>query len=429
MDYSSARTYIDKMETNGIVMGLSSILMLLEKIGNPQDELKFIHIAGTNGKGSVLASLSTILTKAKYKVGRYVSPTVYSYRERIQINGKYIDKEDFAKDMAVLATAIEQMRDEGQALPSPFEIETALAFLYFREKQCDIVVLECGMGGQLDATNVIRNTVLAVFTPVSMDHMSYLGNTLKAIASNKAGIIKPGAIAVSSGQEPEVLEAIQAACLKNGSPLIVAKPSEVVIRESNIDKQTFRYHGEEITIKLAGVHQIENAVTVLECVKALNHLGYDVRKEEVQEGFLATNWPGRFSVLRNEPTFIVDGAHNLDAAMRLKQSLRMYFPDSQFVFIMGMFKDKPYEQIAEMMVPMAKEVFTIETPNNPRVLKAKDLATVVAEYNDNVTVAKSIKDAVKQSMKAADNKDVIVAFGSLSFIGEITKIMTGEKDD
>ena len=428
MDYKEAREYIEKAERFAPVLELSSMRVLAEKVGNPQDDLKFIHIAGTNGKGSVLATISTILTGAGYSVGRYISPTIFSYRERIQVNEEYISKEAFAGHMTRLVRAIEQMKEEGFESPSPFEIETVLSFLYFKEKKCDLVVLESGMGGRDDATNIVENTVLAVLTSISMDHMEYLGETLVEIALNKAGIIKPGAVVVCARQEPEVEEAIWAYCTERGNSLVVAKPSEAVVRESTIEGQTFRYHGEEVSTNLVGAHQIENAVLVLECIGALRHLGYDISKETMCEGFLATRWNGRFTLLSKEPYFIVDGAHNPAAAEKLEQSLKMYFPKRRFIFIMGMFKDKQYAKITKMMAPMASWVFTIETPDNPRALGAKELAEVVSEYNHHVIACETIEDAVKQSIKAANEEDVVVAFGSLSFIGEITRVVTKGAD-
>lgn len=427
MDYIQAREYITKAQCHAGDMGLANIKNLLDKIGHPEDELKFVHIAGTNGKGSVMAYISTVLCSAGYRVGRYVSPTLYSYRECIQVNGEYITKEDFTTHMERIIWAIQEMTIQGMKHPSPFEIETAVAFLHFKAQGCDLVVLECGMGGRDDATNVIKNTVMAVITSISMDHIDYLGDTLQAIAANKAAIIKPGAVAVIGKQQAEVEETIWAICTEKGNPLVVAKPQEATIREATLERQVFRYHGEEITITMAGSHQIENAVLALECLHALNQIGYTLTREVIQEGFLKTQWNGRFTVIGTQPYFIVDGAHNPDAAIKLKQSLQMYFPEQKPVFIMGVFKDKQYDKVAEILAPMAKQVFTIATPGHPRALSAAVLAESVYKYNDRVKPCDSIDKAVRESRNAAGANGVIVAFGSLSFIGEITKIVTGEE--
>ena len=428
MDYQQARKYLRETAATAPVMGLSNIRNLLEKIGNPQDELKFIHIAGTNGKGSVMAYVSTILKEAGYRVGRYISPTIYAYRERIQINDEYIKKEEFAIHMTKIAEAVKQMEKENLCKPTPFEIETALSFLYFREERCDLVVMESGMGGRDDATNIVQNTILAVLTSISMDHMEFLGDNLVQIALNKAGIIKPGAIVVCDKQEPQVEEVLQTYCAEHGNSLVIAKPSSAVIRETTIEGQTFRYQGEEIAISLAGAHQIDNAVLALECIKALINLGYNISREDITKGFLKTKWEGRFTVLSKEPYFIVDGAHNPAAASKLAESLRMYFPERRFIFIMGMFEDKEYDKIAEMMTPLADWIFTIEPPDNPRALSAGDLAAVVAKYNHQVVVCDTISDAVEQSFASAGEEDVIVAFGSLSFIDEITRCILGRRE-
>lgn len=429
MDYFEARAYLTQAEQYAGDMGLSNVKNLLEEMDHPEDDLKFIHIGGTNGKGSVMAYLSTVLTCASYRVGRYVSPTLYSYRERIQVDGSYISKADFARLMERILEGITKMQEEGMDHPSPFEIETVLAFLYFQEQKCDIVVLECGMGGREDATNVIENTILAVLTPISMDHMEYLGDTLIKIALNKAGIIKSGAAVVIGKQEPEVEDLLWALCTEKGNPLIVAKPAEAVIRETSLTGQTFRYHGEEITIALAGSHQIENAVLVLECIQALNQVGHRIPPEAVKEGFIKTRWNGRFTVLKKEPYVVVDGAHNPDAAAKLKQSIELYFKEQEKIFIMGMFRDKQYDKVAEILTPMAKQVYTITPPDEKRGLSAEDMAKAVKPYNTKVEPCKDLTEAVEKSIALAGERGVVVTFGSLSFIGEITKIVTGDEED
>lgn len=429
MDYCKAREYIKETAHFVPVMGLSNIRNLLEKIGNPQDDLKFIHIAGTNGKGSVMAYISTVLEEARYRVGRYISPTIYTYRERIQINGEHIRREAFARHMTSIAKAIDKMEEQGLVKPTPFEIETALSFLYFKEERCDLVVLESGMGGRDDATNVVQNTILAVLTSISMDHMEFLGDNLVKIALNKAGIIKDEAIVVSTKQATEVEAALRGLCAQRGNSLIVTKPQEAVVAKTTLEEQSFCYQGDEISITLAGAHQIENAVLAWECIKGLKYLGYNISKENIQKGFIETKWAGRFSVLAKKPYFVVDGAHNPEAAEKLSQSLKMYFPKRRFIFIMGVLKDKQYDEIAKVMAPLADAILTIAVPDNPRALRADDLTKAVMKYNHHVTTCSSIEDAVQQSFKVAKETDVIVAFGSLSFVGDITKCVAGEKDD
>ncbi len=421
MDYLTARGYIDEAHRFGGEMGLAAITRLLHLLGDPQDSLQFIHIAGTNGKGSVGAYMGFVLAEAGYRVGRFISPTLYDYRERIQINGTYISESDFGTYMDPVVTALEQMKAEQSPLPSPFEIETALSFLYYKEKVCDLVLLECGMGGKTDATNVIQNTVLAVLTSISMDHMEYLGDTIGKIAAQKAGIIKPRAVVVTTLQQPEAALAIERACQTEHNRLLVSDPAEAKVLKSDLEHQIFCYNGRTLTIHLAGAHQLENACLALTGIEALKEQGYEIPETAILRGFEKTVWNGRFTVLAKKPYVIVDGAHNPDAARKLQTSLQMYFQNRRLIFIMGVLKDKQYDKIAQIMAPMAQEIITLETPDNPRALPASELAAAVRKYHTSVHVSKSIGDAVEQAYQLAEPEDVIVAFGSLSFTGEITE--------
>lgn len=425
MDYQKARSYIDEAHRFGGAMGLDTISRFLSYLGNPQDDLQFVHIAGTNGKGSVGAYIASVLQEAGYRVGRFISPTLYGYRERIQINGSYITREDFGRWMDDVVSVMEEMRKAGEALPSPFEIETALSFLYYREKKCDLVLLECGMGGLTDATNVIRSTRLAVITSISMDHMEYLGHTVGEIARQKAGIIKPGAAVVTCMQPPEAAAEIEAVCRKGKNALTVGRACDANVLESDLEHMTFAYKGRTLTIHLAGAHQLENAVLALTGVQALIGQGYEITEEQIRAGFEKARWNGRFTVLRKEPYFIVDGAHNPDAAKKLKKSIEMYFPGKRLIFLMGVLKDKQYDEIASILAPMAEVVVAMETPENPRALPAEELAQTVRKYNSQVRIADSLGNAAKMGFELAGKEDVIIAFGSLSFTGELTRIVCG----
>ena len=426
MEYEKARSYIDESHRFGGEVSLKAITGFLARLGNPQDDLQFIHIAGTNGKGSVGAYLASVLQEAGYKIGRFVSPTLYAYRERIQINGNYIAREDFGRLMDPIAEVMEEIKKNQEPLPSPFEIETALSFLYFREQKCDLVLLECGMGGLNDATNVIKNTQLAVITSISMDHMEYLGESIGEIARQKAGIIKPGATVVTCLQRPEAAAVISSVCREGRNLLAVGKAYDARVLKSDLEHMTFTYRGETWTIHLAGAHQLENAVLALTGIQALIDRGYEISVQQIKDGLEKTRWNGRFTVLRENPYFIVDGAHNPDAALKLKKSLDMYFPGKRKIFLMGVFKDKQYDKIAEILAPVADTVIAMETPDNPRALPAKQLAETVSSYNDRVLTAKSLEQAVELGFQTAKPEDVIVAFGSLSFIGDLTKIVSKE---
>ncbi len=419
MNYEEARKYLTEVTKYGSVPGLDSIRELMRRLGNPQDKLKFIHIAGTNGKGSVLAYLSTILKKAGYRTGRYVSPTLFSYRERIQVDEEMIGREDLARLTEIVRDASEDMERDGLAHPTSFETETAVAWLYFAEKNCDIVVLETGMGGRLDATNIVQTTVLEILTSVSMDHMEFLGDTLAAIAEQKAGIIKPYTAVVSAPQEDEAMEVIEKTCREKECTLHTVDQDSLSDVVYGWDRQKLSYRNwKDTEISLAGRYQIQNAMTALEAVNVLRELGYKITDADVYEGMRETVWRGRFTVIRKNPAVILDGAHNPAAARELKASLEQYFPGRTLRYIFGMFRDKDHEKVIELTAPLAEHIITVETPDNVRATPAETLKEEVAGVNPSVEAAKSIADAVEKTFSQASPEDVIVIFGSLSFLGE-----------
>ena len=419
MNYKEARVYLDEVSKYGSVLGLESMRELLRRLGDPQNELKFIHISGTNGKGSVLAYLSTILSGAGYRTGRYISPTLFSYRERIQVDGEYIEKESLACHVTAIAAAAEDMQKAGLPSPTVFEIETALAFLYFKEKRCDIVTLEVGCGGLLDATNVITTTLMEVIASISMDHTDLLGDTLAKIAAQKAGIIKPDTMVVSAQQKSEAAQVIEDTCKEQHCTLQMVDESKISNVHYGAEGQTFSYKTwENVAISLAGSYQIKNAALALEGVEALRKLGYALSDQQVREGLLHTAWRGRFTTLRRDPTVIIDGAHNPAAALELKESLERYFPGKTLYFVMGMFKDKDYAQVIDLTAPLARHIITVETPGNPRAMPARELAEAVGKVNPNVEWADSVAHGVEKALAMAGKEDAVIVFGSLSFLGE-----------
>lgn len=419
MNYKEARVYLDEVSKYGSVLGLESMRELLHRLGDPQNELKFIHISGTNGKGSVLAYLSTILSGAGYRTGRYISPTLFSYRERIQVDGEYIEKESLACHVTAIAAAAEDMQKAGLPSPTVFEIETALAFLYFKEKRCDIVTLEVGCGGLLDATNVITTTLMEVIASISMDHTDLLGDTLAKIAAQKAGIIKPDTMVVSAQQKSEAAQVIEDTCKEQHCTLQMVDESKISNVHYGAEGQTFSYKTwENVAISLAGSYQIKNAALALEGVEALRKLGYALSDQQVREGLLHTTWRGRFTTLRRDPTVIIDGAHNPAAALELKESLERYFPGKTLYFVMGMFKDKDYAQVIDLTAPLARHIITVETPGNPRALPARELAEAVGKVNPSVEWADSVAHGVEKALAMAGKEDAVIVFGSLSFLGE-----------
>lgn len=425
MKYTECIEYIDWVNSNkGISLGLDSIRNLCEGIGNPQEELKFIHIAGTNGKGSTLAFISTILKEAGYKVGRYISPTIRDYRERIQINEKMISMKDLGLYMETVKNVCDDMVSRGMPQPSSFEIETALSFLYFRDKKCDIVVLETGMGGITDATNIINNTLVSVLVSISMDHMQYLGNTIEEITAKKCGIIKPGRPVVTISQKPEVMAVIEDCCTKKGSELVIVDKDKISGHKYNVSKQSFTYDGNKYEISLAGTWQSENALLAINAVNLLKEK-YDFNKitaNSIKNGLIKTIWPARFQIINKKPLFIIDGAHNIDAAYRLRQTIDTYYADRRKIYIMGMFRDKEVEEVVSTIVPDGSMIFTCQTPNNPRAMSSVELADVIRYHNKNVTSCDSVEEAVEFATAVADNQSVIIACGSLSYLGKVIDI-------
>lgn len=428
MTYKEARVYLDEVSKYGSVLGLDSIRDLLCEVGNPQDELIFIHIAGTNGKGSVLAYTSTIFSEAGLRTGRYVSPTVLGYRERIQIDGQWISEEIFAELVEEVQKAVARMEADGKASPTVFEVETAIAFLYFRKMQCDIVVLETGLGGSLDATNIVTNTTIAVFATISRDHMGFLGDTLEEIATNKAGIIKPGCLVVSAPQEECVRQVLDAKAKECGTKVIYVEQEQICVQEESYKGQTFSYQQTTpIFIPLAGRYQLTNAATAWEVVQAWNQLSKQdpkkwISQQALKDGFANTIWNGRFTCISEKPIFLVDGAHNEDAAKKLRESVETYFPGKKLIYIMGVFQDKEYKKIVDLMLPYAKCVFTVNLPDENRSLDAEVLAQTIQHASHGkvpVQAVGEIEKAVELVLEQAEEDDVILAFGSLSYLGRV----------
>jgi dihydrofolate synthase/folylpolyglutamate synthase len=428
MNYLESRTYIEEAAVYGSVLGLGNMQEMLGRLGHPEDDLKYIHVAGTNGKGSAIAYLYTTLREGGYRVGRYISPTLYSYRERMEVAGERVTKEAFARYVTRIAQVISDMTREGLPHPTPFEIETAAAILFFQEEHCDLVLLEVGMGGNLDATNVIRNTLVAVLMSISIDHQAFLGNTLAEIAEKKAGILKPGCHVISTRQQMEAAEVIQKAADKIGVPLRFTDPSLAEPIKESLWGQSFLYQGETYEIALSGVCQIENAVAAIEVLKELDTLGYPTTTEQKKAGLKKTRWNGRFTLIHEDPLILVDGSHNPGAADMLEKSIRTYLKGRNIYYIMGMFKDKDYNYVIDKTIPYAKEVFAIETPDNPRALPVGELAEAIRRHGGKASAMPDLSSAVAAAMAKAGREDVILVFGSLSFLGEITKIVEEKRE-
>lgn len=414
--------YVEELGKYGVRPGLENMENLAGKLGNPQNELAFVHIAGTNGKGSVSAFVSEILQQAGYLTGRYISPVIFDYRERIQVNKRLISQKELCRKMSVMRQICEELVEEGKPHPTAFEVETALAFWHFKEQGCQIVVLETGMGGLMDATNIVTTTKVVVFTSIGLDHMAVLGRSVREIARQKAGIMKPGAAAVAFRGDEEAVEVLKEHALSLGIPLTLVEAGEARRVRRGLDRQSFSWGGyEDLTITLSGSYQIPNAMVALGAVKALGEKGFPVPERAVYQGLLKAAWPGRFQILSQKPFFIVDGAHNRDGARALAESLEFYFTNRRILYIIGMLRDKEQDEVLRLTCPLARQVFTVSTRGG-RGCSALELAGRAGEYHSNVTALDSLEEAVELSYLFSDKDTVIVAFGSLSFLGELIRI-------
>lgn len=433
MTADQAVKYINDHTWSSTRLGLDRTRTLLNRLYDPQKQLKFVHVAGTNGKGSTCAMIGSILKEAGYRVGLYPSPYIEEFNERIQVNGEMIPDEDLAELTGTVAAEADQMEDH----PSQFEIITAIGMLYFLKKRCDIVVLEVGMGGRLDSTNVIDPPLAAVITNIGLDHMEYLGDTVEKIAAEKAGIIKPGCDVIVYDNQESVMEVIKEACARNHAGLYETKGFVKPLSHS-LKGQIFEYHGENTSsvsglyeLSLLGLHQVKNAVVALKTIDVLRKKGYVISDDAVARGLKNVRWPARFELLGMEPVFILDGGHNPQCARALTDGISDYIPEGRVTFIIGMLADKDYRHTIDIIKPYGVNYVCL-TPESPRALPAKELeievlkmkaagegvCAMTAENAGNVVTAATAEEAIK---KAEGFGLPVVAFGSLYMAGGIRK--------
>lgn len=423
MKYLEALDYIEKIEFFGSKPGLRRIKVLMELLGNPQRELKVIHVAGTNGKGSTTAMLTYILKEAGYKVGTYTSPHLEAYNERYMINGVNISDEDFAKYVYEIKEAAEKMQEK----PTVFEVLTAVAFKYFYDENVDFVVLEVGLGGRYDATNLIEKTVLSVITSISFDHVEYLGDTLEKIAYEKAGIIKEGCPTVLYRQSDEVKNVIKKVCEEKNSTLFYAENETVEVLSQSITETEFSIKNEyadfkNVKITLIGDYQIKNAALVLTSVGALRKNGVYLSDEAVKKGIEKAKWHGRMEIVGQNPVVLLDGAHNRDGIEMLAGSLKRYFSDKKITLVVGILGDKEYMKMVETIAPLAANIVFTE-PLSARKWHLDELECLDNFENTKIYKQSDIKKAVETAYEITDKDDVICCAGSFYLIGEIYKIV------
>ncbi len=423
MNYEEAMNFIQNTNKFGSVLGLDNIRELLERLGNPQDQLRVVHIAGTNGKGSTLAFLAGIFRESGYRAGRYVSPASFSYEERFRINEENISKKDLCFYMEKIKNVAEEMVKDGLSHPTMFEIETALSFLYFLDKKVDVVLLETGMGGRLDATNVVKKPIATVIASIGMDHMQFLGDTLEKIASEKAGIIKEGCPVISYDNTKEVNEVIKNKAKQMHAKVTFVNSAGIRVLQESLNGESFSYRFsdgrwyEKIEIPLLGRHQINNAALALETLNVIKNY-YCISDFQTEDGMRKTIWRGRIEILEREPMVICDGAHNPDGAKSLLSFLQNNFTNQRLIYIMGVLSDKDYEQMVQILAPAADKIYTV-APDNPRALSSRELCNCISKYHQNVEERQRLAECLSEVRQKAEKDDVIIICGTLSFQNEL----------
>lgn len=431
MNYNEAKQYLKEVNKYGSVLGLKSITTLLKEMGNPEKSLKVVHIAGTNGKGSTMAFLNSILMEAGYKVGRYSSPAVFEEDEIIQINNQNIEPNSLGEIITHIKEKCDYIAKTYGFHPTPFEIETALAFEYFKRKNCDIVLVECGMGGATDATNVFHKVLCSIIANISLDHTAFLGDTIEEIAMVKSGIIKANCPVVVAKQQKEICDVIREEAEKKNSHIVMAKEAQLDLGNGE-NIVTYRAsNGKEYkaNLKMLGTYQGKNVATAIEVALILEKKGYNTEKY-IKNGIENAVWKGRFEIISKQPLFVIDGAHNPGAIEELVKCIDLYFTNKRITFIMGVLADKDFEKEAGLIANKGENILTV-TPNNARALDGKKLANTISKYNQNVQYVESIDQAVEKAIDLVNSKksDMILAFGSLSHLNDINQaVKAGRRD-
>ena len=418
MTGQEAVAYIDTFQWQAHAPGLERIRTLLHALGDPQKELKFVHVAGTNGKGSVCAYLASVLRCAGYRVGLCTSPFLEDFRERIQVDGKLIPPETLGELTELARPAAEAMGDH----PTEFELITAVAMLYFRHCRCDIVVLEVGLGGALDASNVIDVPEAAVITAMGMDHAAILGPTLGDIAAAKAGIIKPGGAVVSFGGCPEADAVIRERCRKQGAQLTEVDFSRLRVVGTGLDGTDLEFapYG-ALHVPLVGLYQAKNAAVAVTAVEVLEKRGWEISRRALEQGLASVCWPGRLEVVRRTgPVILRDGAHNAHGMAATVESLRALFPGKKLTILMGVMADKDVEDMLKLLAPIAGQVFTVR-PESPRAMPAEELAALVNRYGVPAVPCAGVAAGLQAAAQAAGADGAVCALGSLYLVGEVRR--------
>ena len=415
MNLNEALTYIHSLYRKGSVPGLHRMREMMEKMGNPQKKLKFIHIAGTNGKGSTAAMTASILTKAGYKTGLFTSPFIYRFHERMQICGQQISDEDVVAMVEYTKSFAETMED----ITTEFEFVTCMAMEYFARQQCDIVVLEVGMGGLIDATNIIDAPEVAVITNIGLDHTDFLGDTLEKIAANKAGVFKEGGHAVVYRGTPGVEAVYEEVCAQKKISLRKADFDSIRLISHGLEGQVFSCgKRENLVLPLLGDHQLHNASVVLSIADTLIDLGWNITEEHIRDGIRDVSWPGRFDIVSRNPLFIIDGGHNPQCIDALVKNIVDYLAGRRLIALVGVLADKDYGEMFRPVMEFVTE-FVCVTPDNPRQLPAAELAEHLQRAGAKAVACETVAQGVDKAKELAGTDGAVLCFGSLYTIGAI----------
>ena len=418
MNYTEAVEYVESLAIFGSQPGFERINALLEELGHPEKNLKYVHVAGTNGKGSVCTEISNILIDANYKTGLFTSPYVSDFRERIQFCGEYIEKDIFSRLVEIVKKATEKIKAKG-IQPTEFEVITAIAFLYFKEKECDIVILEAGLGGLLDSTNVISAPIVSAIVSISLDHTAVLGNTIEEIAIQKAGIIKDHGVTVIAPNQPtEAKHIIRTSAFEHENKLVIAKLDNIEKISESIFGSKIKYKDTEIQLPLIGSHQIENLSVALAVIEELKLKGYKISMKNIKNGIEKTSLPARVEIINENPLVIIDGGHNAEGAVALRDSLVSLLPNAPKTLVIGLMADKDVDTIVSTLAPISKRIITT-TPSNPRALSAEKLASKVSAFCDEVEVEPSPCKAFDLAKNALSKGECLIVCGSLYLAGDI----------
>lgn len=418
MNCNQAIEYIHSLEKFGIKPGLERIRALCELLGNPQNGLKFIHVAGTNGKGSTSTMISNILQKNGYNTGLFISPYVLDFRERIQYNGNMIEHHELAECVEKVKEAADKLA-ENDIFPTEFEAVTAAAFVYFAKKKCDFVVLEVGLGGKYDSTNIILAPYVSVLTSISLDHTNILGDTVEEIAAEKCGIIKfGGATVVYPFQADGALNVIKSNCDKMQNKMIVPDIDSLKIISEKAEGTTAVYKNIEFTLPLTGRHMVYNACTAIEAVKSLGRFGIEINDESIITGISASSMPARIEIIKNHPLIVLDGGHNEGCALALEAYIKNFLADKRVIAVCSLMSDKDYETYLRIIVPYADTFIATEAPV-PRALSADELSECASAYCKNTNSVLNPHKAVSAAFNVAEKDDVILVCGSFYLAGEV----------